>query len=147
MFGVGDVQGLISVDARARFRHYRVAHAHTAREDQTLSAAPARGEAPLDEQGVQSLGAPFRITLHAWGLTLPVTHEVRQLLQTRGVSVDLGERGEGSLCGLVSLSPCNFEAEDACERGLALVAVGTGALAELLPRRSCVENVVDYLEA
>jgi hypothetical protein len=68
-------------------------------------------------------------------------------LQTRGVSVDLGERGEGSLCGLVSLSPCTFEAEDACERGLALLGVGTGALAELLPRRSGIENVVDYLEA
>src|ERR671919_2284433 len=81
------------------------------------------------------------------GLTLPVAHEVRQLLQTRGVSVDLGERHEGSLCGLVSLSPCIFEAEDACERGLALLGVGTGALAELLSRRSGVENVVDYLEA
>src|ERR671915_1938009 len=81
------------------------------------------------------------------GLTLPVAHEIRQLLQTRGVPVDLGERGEGPLCGSVSLSPCAFEAEDARERGLSLLGVGTGALAELLPRRRGVENVVDDLEA
>ena len=76
-----------------------------------------------------------------------MAHEIGQLLQTRGVPVDLGERGDGPLCGSVSLSPCAFEAEDARERGLSLLGVGTGALAELLPRRRGVENVVDYLEA
>jgi hypothetical protein len=76
-----------------------------------------------------------------------VAHEIRQFLQTRGVSVDFGERGERFLCGPVSLPFCAFEAEDASERGLALLGVGTRALAELLPRRSGVEDVVDYLEA
>src|SRR5215218_2790790 len=142
-----DRQRLISADARACFGHYHISHAHATRKDQTLSAAPARGEAPLDEQRIQSPWAPFRATLHERRLTLPVAHEIRQLLETRGVSVDFGERGDGPLCGPVSLPFCAFEAEDACERGLALLGVGTRALAELLLRRSGVEDVVDYLEA
>src|SRR5215218_9105204 len=146
-FGLVDRQRLISAEARACFGHYHISHAHAAREDQTLSSAPARGEAPLDEQRIQSPGAPFRATLHESRLTLPVAHEIRQLLETRGVSVDFGERSDGPLCGPVSLPFCAFEAEDASERGLALLGVGTRALAELLSRRSGVEDVVDYLEA
>src|SRR5215211_8275054 len=142
-----DRQRLISADARACFGHYHISHAHATRKDQTLSAAPARGEAPLDEQRIQSPWAPFRATLHERRLTLPVAHEIRQLLQSRDVSVDFRERGEGPLCGPVSLPFCALEAEDACERGLALLGVRTRALAELLPRRSGVEDVVDYLEA
>src|SRR5215208_5677140 len=124
-----DGEGFVGGDARACLGHYRVAHTYAAGQDQTLSPTPALGEASLDEQGVQSLRAPFRATLHASGLTLPVAHEIRQLLQTRGISVNPGERGECPLRSPVRLSPCTFEAEDAYERGLALLGVGTGALA------------------
>ena len=48
---------------------------------------------------------------------------------------------------LVGLTPGALEAEDARERGLALLGVGTGALAELPAVDVAFENVVDYLEA
>src|SRR5215211_396417 len=67
-FVLGDGDGLAGGDVGAYFGYYPVAHAHAAGEDQTLRPAPALGEAPLDEQSVQSLPAPFRATLHAWEL-------------------------------------------------------------------------------
>src|SRR5829696_495315 len=142
-----DKEGFAWGDAQARLGHDPVANSHAAGEDKTLGPAPALGETPLDEQGVQPLAGPLRATLHTSRLARPVTHEIRELQQGRSVSVDPRERGDGPLRRPVGLPRGAFETEDTNERSLTLLGVGSRTLAELLPGRCGVEDVVDYLEA
>src|SRR5215212_214464 len=142
-----DGEGFAWGDARARLGHDPVADPHAAGEDKTLGAAPALGETPLDEQGVQPLPVPLQATLHASRLARPVTHEMHELQQARSVTVDPRERGDGPLRRPVGLPRGAFEAEDTNERSLTLLGVGSRTLAELLPGRCGVQDIVDYLEA
>src|SRR5215204_5812801 len=76
----------------------------------------------------------------------PVPDKEHQLFEARGIAVHHREGLEGPLCGLIRFLLRAAQAVDPDERGLALLGIAPGALAQSFPRRGSVEEVVHDLE-